>query len=860
MSRELDEELHAHIAEAIEHGRDRVEARRAFGAQLQRREESYDLKLIPWLDSLRADFVFGWRQLWKMKITSAAAILSLALAIGSCTSAFRIIDALLLRPLPISDPGNLFALLRQVGLDGKPKSSDSYEFPLFRQMREAVQGQAELIAVSFGGRTDLTYASDQEMEKAYRQFVSGWMFPSFGLRPTIGRLFTEDDDREPGQHPYAVLSHDYWTRRFGQDTRVIGRSLRIGNDLFEIIGVGPAGFTGTEPGTATDIFLPTMMYEGVKHADWAWLRTFVRMEPGVAAEPVLQKLRATFHASNEERAKEFTGRPKTFVDRFLSQGLVLAPAAAGLSNMQKDYRVSLIALGVLVGLVLLIACANVANLMTAQAAARAREMALRASIGAGRWRLVQLVLVESALLALIAAAIGVLFAWWAAPFIVGRINPADNPARLALPAGWRVLGFALFLTAAVTFLFGLIPALRASQVLPASALKGGDDPHSRRRLMHALIAVQVAFCFLVLFVGGLFVSTFDKLSQQPTGFSAERLLALDTVSKQPQPPALWNQVAEHLRGLPGVEKVALAGWPLLSGNGSNGFVAVNGGPAFAAFNYFLSVSPGWIDTMKIRLIDGRDFRLGDAYPGTAIVSETFARQYFGGENPVGKTFDKVEKNGVHVRFQIVGLAGDARQRDMREPLTPTVYVPFQSLSASGAIVVRTSGSNPLAVATMLRLEVSRARPEFRVSNIRTQQEINLSNTVRERLLAVVALFFSIVALLLAAVGLYGVLDYSVLQRRREIGIRMAVGAPAGDIVRRVTVDVFAMVLVGAAAGLALGMTAVRSIESLLYQVKASDWGMLALPCLTILAAAVLAAMPAVIRAVRIDPVATLRSE
>ncbi len=744
--------------------------------------------------------------------------------------------------------------------DGKPRISDSYEYPLFQLMRHAVKGQADLIAVSFADRTDLTYGSDQDMEKATKQYVSGSMFPSFGLRPTTGRLLTENDDSEPGAHPCAVLSYDYWTRRFGQDPKAIGRSFRMGNDLFEIVGVGPQGFIGTEPGTATDIFLPTMMYEGVKHADWGWLRTFVRLKPGVAAEPVLQRLRATFRASNEDRAKEFTGRPKIFVDHFLSQKLLLASAAAGRSNMQKDYRISLIALGALVGLVLLIACANVANLMTAQAAARAREMALRASIGAGQWRLMRLVLVESALLALLAAAGGGLLAWWAAPFIVGEINPTDNPARLALPADWRVLGFGLMLTAGVTILFGLIPALRASRVQPASAIRGGDDSHSRRRLMRALIAAQVAFCFLVLFVGGLFVSTFDRLSDQPTGFSAERLLVLDTVAKQPQPAELWNQVADHLRGLPGVEKVALAGWALLSGTGSNGFVAINGGPAFETFNYFLPVSPGWVDTMKISFIDGRDFRAGETYPGVAIVSEAFARQYFGGENPTGKTFEKVEKANEHVRIRIVGYVRDARQRDMREPITPTVYVPFQSMNASGAIIVRTSGSNPLALASMLRQEVSRARPEFRVSNIRTQQEINLSNTVRERLLAMLALFFSVVALLLAGVGLYGVLDYSVLQRRREIGIRMAVGAPAGDIVLRVTGDVFAMVLVGGAAGLVLGMMSVRYIESLLYQVKASDPGMLMLPALTIVGAAALAAVPAVVRAVRIDPVEMLRSE
>ena len=414
----------------------------------------------------------------------------------------------------------------------------------------------------------------------------------FGLRPTIGRLLTEDDDLKPLSRPYAVLSYDYWTRRFGQDARVIGRSFRMGNDILEIVGVGPKGFTGTEPGIGVDVFLPTMMYEGVNHGDWAWLRTFVRLKPGVVARPVVERLQATFYASNEDRAKEFPGRPKMFLDHFLGQKLLLERAAAGVSGMQKDYGVSLIALGVLVALVLLIACANIANLRSAQASARAREMALRVSIGAGRWRLIQLVLVESALLAFLAAVIGGVFAWRAAPFIVGRINPADNPARLDLPGDWRVLGFGLLLTGAVTLLFGLVPALHASRVMPASALRGGDDPHSRRRLMHALIAIQVAFCFLVLFVGGLFVSTFNRIAQQPTGFSSDRLLTLDTVSNRPQPVAFWNQVLDHLRGLPGVEKVALAGWPLLSGNGSNGFVVIHGGPVSEAFNYFLRVSPG----------------------------------------------------------------------------------------------------------------------------------------------------------------------------------------------------------------------------------------------------------------------------
>jgi predicted permease len=868
LSREIDEEFESHIAEAIGQGRDPAEARRAFGSGLRRREESRDIRLVAWLDSLRADAVFGWRQLRKNKVASAAAILSLALAIGACTSAFRLIDALLLRPLPVAEPERLYVLARQ-GMDpaGNFRISESSEYPLFRQLRAVVKDQAELIAVSYADRTDLTYGSDEEMEKAYRQYVSGWMFDSFGLKPDLGRLFTENDDLTPGAHPVAVLSHDYWARRFGKDPKVIGRKFRIGNDLFEIVGVAPAPFTGTETGIGVDIFFPTMMHAGVTHSDWSWFRTFVRLKPGVAAEPVRERLYAPFQAVQEERAKGFRGRPKRVIDEFLKQKLLLEPAAAGVSDMQKDFRRALVALGVLVALVLMIACANVANMMTAQAAARAREMALRVSIGAGRWRLVQLVLVESAMLAFLAAAIGGLFAWWSAPFVLGRINPPDNPARLFLPADWRVLGFAMALALGVTLLFGLAPALRASAVKPASALKGGEDPHSRRRLMHALIAVQVAFCFLVCFVAGLFVATFDKLSNQPTGFSAERLLALETVAQRPQPPVLWNQVAEHLRALPGVERVAMAGWPLLSGNGWNGFVSINGAPG-DILAYFLAVSPGWLETMKIPLIDGRDFRADDTFPGVAIVNQAFAKAYFNGEDPVGKWFERPPGKNQRVRLQIVGWVRDARYRNMREPITPIAYVPLTSIDAQGAVeardsatfLVRTTGSNPLALASILRHEVPRARPEFRVSNIRTQTEINRQHTVRERLLAMLALFFAMVALLLAGVGLYGVLDYSVLQRRREIGIRMALGAQSGDIARRVTVEVFSMVLVGALAGLALGMASVRYIATLLYQVKGGDLGLMALPALAILAAALLAALPAVIHAVRIDPVAMLRAE
>jgi len=864
LSREIDEEVQAHLEEAVVEGRDPVEASRAFGSVLRYREESRDVRLVAWLDSLRADAVFGWRQLMKRKVTSAAAILSLALAIGACTGAFRLIDALLLRPLPVADPQHLYVLTRQAFFDGRIQSFDGWAYPSFRLMRAAVKGQAELMAVSYAQRIDLTYKSDAEMEKAEVQYVSGWMFGAFGLRPAAGRLLTEDDDLKPHAHPYAVLSYDYWKRRFGQDPRAVGRTFRMGDDLYQIVGVGPAPFTGTETGTVTDVFVPATMHPGAVHDDWTWHRTLARLKPGVAVEPVRAKLNATSRAFEEERAKGFTGMSKQDIEAFLGQTLVMEPAAAGASSLQSDYHVSLIALGVLVALVLLIACANVANLMTAQAASRAREMALRVSIGAGRRRLVQLVLVESAILAFLAGALGGLFAWWSAPFVVRMINPLDNPARLSLPADWRVLGFGLALTLGVMLLFGLTPALRASAVKPASALKGGEDPHTRRGMMHALIAAQVAFCFLVLFVAGLFAATFDRLSHRPIGFSAERLLLLQTVAQRDEIPAFWDQAAEHLRTVPGVAAVALAGWPLLDGNDWDGLVSVNGAPPGPILAYFLAVSPGWVDTMKIPFIEGGDFRPPDTWPGVAIVNETFAKQFFKGESAIGQSF---AKNG-EPPCKIVGVVRDAPYRNVREAILPTVYVPIRRIDGHGVLqlmrgatfVVRTSRANPMALASILRREVPRARPEFRVSNVRTQAELVRAQTMRERLLAMLGLFFAGVALLLAGIGLYGVLDYSVLQRRREIGIRMAIGAQAGSIARLVTVEVFTMVLVGALAGLGLGMASVRYIEALLYQVKPADPAMLAVPMLTILAAALLAALPAVFHAVRIDPAAMLRSE
>jgi predicted permease len=868
VDRDIDEELQTHFEEARAAGRDPADAGRALGSPLRAREATRDAVVATWLESLIADAAFGWRQLLKHKSASAAAIISLGLGIGSCTAAFRLIDAMMLRPLPVADAGRLYVLSYDTGdARGGTVTGDSFDYPGFRKLRAALNEDAELMAIGYAGRFDLTYGSDADMEKAYQQHVSGWTFAELGLKPALGRLFNDSDDVKPGGHPYAVISFDYWSRRFGRDASVIGRTFRAGNDLYQIVGVAPEGFTGTETGTLTDVFVPTMMNgKAINEQNWRWLRIWIHLKPGARPELVQDKLRAALHAHRLEQVKSWPGTPQQEVDRFLAEPVRMESAAAGRSNLQGNYRRALAVLGVLVALVLLIACGNVANLMTAQAASRAREMALRVSIGAGRRRLVQLVMIEGALLAACASVLGIFFAWWAAPFVVRMINPPDDPARLILPADLRVTSFAVELTFAVTILFGLAPALRASSVKPASALRGGEDPRAKRRLMNALVAAQVAFCFLVHFVAGLFISTFERMSSQPTGFSSARVLTLDTVSKREQPGEVWYQAMDHLRGLPGVESAGVAMWALMSGSGWNGSVWANGhSPEGMLAPWFLGVSPGWFDTMKIPLLDGRDFRSDESFPEVAAVNETFARRYFDGRSPVGATLEtRVERKG-RVPVRIVAYVSDARYLDMRSPIPPTVYVPLRTSPGrengdSATFVVRIRNGDPLPAASFLRQEVARAHPELRVSNIRTQEELVRRHTTRERMLAILSLFFAVVALVIAGVGLYGVLDHAVLQRRRELGIRIALGAGASDIATRVTVEVFSMLILGGVAGLAFGLASERYITALLYHVEATDFSVLVTPVITVLSAALLAACPPVLRALNIDPAEMLRSE
>jgi predicted permease len=870
LNREIDEELQLHIEDAIASGRNPDEARRTFGSILRQREASHSIRAAEWLESLLADTNFGWRQLRRNKITSMAAVLSLALGIGSCVAAFRLTDALLWRPLPISNSTKLYVLSSKLtSSEGKPIEDRYWATPDFKLMGDAAKDQADLIAISDADPTDITWSTDDDMEKAHIVYVSGNMFPLFGLEPALGHLLAPADDRGPRASPYAVLSWDYWNHRFGRDPQVIGRSLHIGDQTFEIIGVGPRDFTGTETGTVTDVFLPLNMNGLATRDSVRWHHTFLMLKPGVnpatALEPLRQHLSAVSRAFEADCSTCLRGATQASKDRLLNKKLVFNPAGAGISDLQKDYRRLLGVLGLLAALVLLIACVNVANMMTAQAAARAQEMALRISIGAGRRRLVQLILCQSALLALLASVLGACFAAWSAPFVLGLINPPDNPARLALPADWRVLLFGFGLIVLVLLLLGSLPALRASAVRPVAALRGGEDPHAPRRLMRGAVALQIAFCFLVLFLSSLFVASFQRLQNRPLGFSTDRLLLLETVAGKGQPPVVWNQTAEALRAAPGVNSVAISGWPLLGRIMINSDISVNGAPPSPTPAFFLNVSPGWLSTMKIPLVSGRDFRSQDTSPGAAIVNETFAKTFFPGQDPIGRTFERSINQPLN---RIVGVTPDTPYHDLREPGRAVFYVPFDEIDDKSApksvefatFIIHTDAHNPLALANSLRQLIAERHNGLRVSNITTQLDLIRDQTVRERLIAMLAAFFAAVALLLAGIGLYAVLNYSVLQRRREIGIRMAIGSTRAGIVRIVTLDVFLMIALGSSAGVALGFGAARYLESLFYQVKATDADMVAVPACAILLTALVATLPAVLRALRTDPTEILRAE
>jgi predicted permease len=819
-----------------------------------------------WLDALHRDVRLGARMLRKHAVVTGAATVSLSLALGACLVAFSLVDALILRPLPVRAPEQLFYLAFPTYTPERPEA-DTFNDPTFQRLRDASHGHADLAAISTQViRPVIFKGGGGEKENLRTQFVSGTAFDMFGVAPAAGRLLTSQDDERIGGHPVAVVSYAFWKRRFGGDAAVIGQTFVLLERPYEIVGVTEARFTGVEPGRPTDVWLPYAMYNprAFGNAQFNWFRIMGRVNPDRRpdTERVLQ---STFTNARRDFALRMFG-PETSpanIARFVNAPLHVRSASNGPSPLRRQFERPMWILTAIAALVLLIAGSNVANLLLARTAAREREMSLRLSVGAGRGRLIQQILVESALLAAIACIAGVLFANLAGPAIVGMLTTAGDPIHLDLGLDWRLAAVAVTLTLVIIAAFGLAPAWRASGTEPMAVLRtGGPRASARTSFVRPVVAIQVGFSVIALFVGTLLALSFTRLSSVNPGFATSGVLLLSIETVRPadlsQQRAALLQVLDRLRSVPGVEAAGSAEYHLL-GRAWTHNVQMPGRQFESIESTMMPVTPGFFEAMRIPLLAGRIFDRQDIEspaPTALIVNDTFARRYFDREPAVGRTLQGRFDDGV-ATHQIVGIVADTRH-DLRKAPEPMLYIPMR-LRSNGTIHVRASGDQA-ALTARLRDEVRGASPLFRVTSVTTQAAVVEQTLLRDRLLAMLSGFFAAVGLVLTAVGLYGVLSYSTVQRTREIGIRMALGAPRLMVVRAVLADAAVTTLAGAAGGLTAGMFLSRFVRTLLFEVTPMDVSSVALPLAALLLSASLAAVLPALRAARIDPMVALRHE
>jgi predicted permease len=860
LNHDLEDEIRFHLdARAAEfRGRGMTpaeavrEAQRRLGNEWLAREASRDVKLLPWLDSVVRDARYGFRMLCKNPVVTATAIFSLALAIGACTAAYSLIDALILRSLPVRDPEGLVYLTYPSDRPGVP-DGDSFNYPLFERLRDASREKVELFGMSSPPRPrDVSLANSTH--KILVQFVSGDAFAILGVKPALGRMLTAEDDRHPGESPVAVVSYEFWMRMGGRpdilsqaldlvEPSPTSRTKSIKRRL-QIVGVAQSGFAGVEPGFRTDAWIPNMLFspEGLTMPNWEWFRVLGRPKPGVTREQAQHLLQQTLLNYRHDYPREFRKQ------------INVRSAANGPSLIRKTFERPLWIMAIVAGLVLLIAGSNVANLFVARSAARQREMALRISIGAGRRRLVQQLLIESGLLAGMACLLGIGFAHAMGPAVVSRLLPTGKTAYLDLGLDWRALGLVALIGASATALVGLIPAFRSSSVSPGDVLKAGSDRHSTRRgLLRPLVAAQAAFSVTVLFTGGLLLLSFHRLSTLDLGFFRSGIVFfdLDGLGELGQPAA--SQILNRVRQFPEVQAAAYSAWALLNDNRWISKIEVPG-RADSGQTHQLGVSPGFFDTVGIRLLDGRDFAERDMDPKASgvLVNQAFARRFFPGQSILGKQFDR---DGD--LLEIVGLVRDANYDEIRGAPPPTIYVP---LRGQGGATLTVRAADAGRIAPFLRQEILRANPSVKISRVMLQTTLLDDLLVRDRLLALLSGFFGIVALLLVAIGSYGVLSYSVVQRTREIGIRMALGARALQVIRLVISDIAVVFALGAVVGFAGGFGLGRYVASLLFEVKPGHAATVVFPLLGLMLGCLFAALPPTLRAVRLNPVVALRLE
>ena len=848
-------------------------ARIALGGIENVREECRDARGTRWLESLAQDIRYALRMMRRNPGFTAVTVLTLALGIGANAAIFSLMDAVLLSRLPVRHPEEL-VLLRTLDPDGD--FNDSFSYPMYRDLRDHNTVMAGVIARG-GVQMNLNYRGVNERVRA--ELVSGNYYDTLGVRPWIGRLLSQQDDVTPGGHPVAVLSYGFWSQRFGGDPAIVGQTVLLNERPMTVIGVSAPGFYGTSLSNESDVRVPLAMTPVFKPIPWNrmdsrnhhWLDLMARRKPDVDMARAQLSMDVLYRGILQSEEKQLPPDTTEYSrKRFLAYKMVLQPGAQGSGSLKAEMGRPLLLLFVVTAIVLLILCANLANLSLARAAAREQEVAVRRALGAGRARLARQWLTESVLMSLFGAAASVFAAWWGRAALLTFVPPAFR-ANLESPLGWRVFALLLVVALAVGVLLGLAPALRASRLTPGNALHSDSRTFAPGggifSLRGGLILLQVVLSLPLLVGAGLFLSSLRNLQGMDTGFQKENILlasmnpALNGYS-QDRVHSMYADLLAQVRVQPGVRSAGLTTASPISGSWDRLSVVVEGYTPRQGEDIYpnwASVSPGYFRSLGIPILAGRDFTEQDVAgaPNVAIINETMAHYFFKDANPIGKKIglEKVADT------EIVGVVKDAKYANLREKPRRHMYMPVMQTSPilDLTLVVRTVGDARAAV-DLVRSTTAHIDPHLPLYDVTTlEAQIDVS-LVADRLVAWLSALFGLVATLLSAIGLYGVVAFAAGRRTREIGIRIALGATPGSILdlvlRRTGYVVAAGLVLGASAAFAVS----RIVANMLYGVNPLDPAVYLLAAVLLTAAATIAAYLPARRATRVDPVIALRHE
>jgi predicted permease len=857
----LDREIEANLTRGMPPDEARRQARLAFGNLALTQEDSRAVWTWAWLEHVYQDSRYAFRTLRKSPGFTATAVLTLSLGIGANTAIFALIDALMLRSLPVPAAQQLLQVAMTPAGARESMYSDSLSYPVVRALTE----QRDLFD-GVGGFSTFTFNAGppENVRRTPGAFVTGGFYEAMGLVPAAGRLLTRDDD-EIAAPLVAVITHGYWERTFARDHRIIGQPYQVNGRAVTIVGVTPPGFTGAHVGWVADLTLPASAVAQLRPELSSllgpgniWLRVLARPRPGVSIDQTAAALTARWpHLSPVAIAPSFTPERRAGIE---NARFTLRSGATGWTNLRDLFRQPLYVLMTLVGLVMLIACANVAGLLLARSTVRQKEIAIRLALGAGRGRLVRQLLTESVLLSLGSGVLGLCLAGFLSRYLIGLLSTGPLQVTFDLTTTWQILAFATALAVATAMAFGLAPAWQATARRQLDGLKGAGGHSLRGRLLPSVVAAQVALCLVLLVGAGLFIRTLQNLRSVNAGFEQEGVLLVDLAGERP--PVFYREAVENVQRLPGVVSASVSTNTPLSGAGWSEKVTI-GGRTQDREPAFLAISSGYFETLRIPLLRGRHFSASDEGPRAtvAIVNETFARRFFPQREALGEHFAATVQ-GPATGLEIVGVVSDVIANDLRTAPPPTVYVPYfqvQVMSQNfSTLQVRAAGS--LARLTdAIRRDLQPRMPGTPVEVRPLSAQVD-SASVRERLVTTLASGLGVVALVLVAVGLYGLLAYGVAARSKEIGIRVALGANPRSVVALVLHQGLLLTLGGILMGVAGAAALSRFVEGMLFGLRPLD-PMTFIGVSGLLAAVALAAscIPAR-RATRVDPLVSIRAE